>query len=95
MSPEKSRINKRHSSEGLHETSFEKKLKTNTNDVTNDEELFSKKQNTRNAFVVPSNAGRTPKKLTCGSLAVSIYILNHNSDKFSFFLGRFKLMELC
>lgn len=69
LSPEKSRINKRHSSEGLHETSFEKKLKTNTNDVTNDEELFSKKQNTRNAFVVPSNAGRTPKKLTCGSLA--------------------------
>lgn len=61
---------KRQSSEGVNEETSQKKSKENEND----ENIFNQRQNSK--FVVPSNAGCTPKKVGFGgsSLSVSLEI---------------------
>jgi len=69
---------KRQSSEGLENTSIEKKSKENLVDERG-ENIFSQRQ--ANKFVVPSNAGCTPKKVNCGSLSNRLASLNRDYEE--------------
>lgn len=72
-SPTKSK--KRQSSEGL-VSSPEKKTKEN-----DDEKIFNQRQSANNRFVVPSNAGCTPRKINAGSLSSRLANLNRDYEE--------------
>ena len=62
---------KRQSSEGVNDEANQKKSRDNEND----ENIFNQRQN--NKFVVPSNAGCTPKKVGFGGSSLSVSVVFH------------------